>query len=381
MPKKFFTSFERNLIFAFFFMFLPVLIFAFDGRTAIVASGAAHFRALRNGLVEKKEIAFRTIRDANFRKNESLSIEDFFAQEMKEILGDDFLEDDNEFFDASSILELLDNKDSKGIEDETAEISGLSFADNFGELRRFTFDGEQSTARKGKNGEIEIVSVYKTKIKRRKFDSRFRPISTEIFTLSGNSKSLKVFSKRDFQYADEFSLTPKKSTEQRDSSRIETTFGKTGLPEIIAEFSIDKDGKKTPTKKRVRAYDDSGRTIVDERTQWQNDEKLFVRYVYTFTEICEEPDEKFYEDGILRLEKKHTAEKNWTEQTFFDNGFSVITEFSDGVKKSEAVMFGDLEIRRRVFNETKKSNPREFSTDDKNVHIPLKPLKNEQIYR
>ena len=59
------------------------------------------------------------------------------------------------------------------------------------------------------------------------------------------------------------------------------------------------------------------------------------------------PDKKYYEDGVLRVARIFTSEKDYDEIVYFDEGFRIVIHYEDGTRKTEIVYFGDKEVRRR----------------------------------
>lgn len=335
----------------------PVFAWTADGggRAAFFALGAALFRSLASGGgSEGAAWRFRTVRDADF-----LAPPEIPAPEFPGGVGPGGEPGggggEEELADATDLLAALDNADGRGVEDGAAAadaVPEISFSDGGGRLRRFVYGGEQMTARRTGGG-LVVESVYGKRIKRRTFDSRSRLVLVEVFSLKGGSKSLAVESRREFAYRDSggnFASSPFRSAEEGGGRRVETTFGSRGLPEVVAEFSVAGDGSRSPVRKRVRAYDGSGRVVSDERTEWNEGGGTTVyRTVYTFTDVSESPDFDYYEDGVLRVGRRHTSERAWTERTEFDGGFSVVADYEDGFKAAESVMFGEMEVRRRTF--------------------------------
>ncbi len=395
MGGTFFRAFFAVLIFVFAKGFLFSISF-FEARAFFVSKNADFFHSIRSGIVESqksKKFAFFTVRDDEFLKQNVLERFDFsfkipkmsFPQiDSNEEIGK--IEDDGDFLEAIAFISALDDKDESGIlggeEDEYGEKM-ISFLDSRGEIRRFSYGEEQSSFSVSADGEnVILVSVYKERVKRRSFDSKKRLLSTEIFSLASDSRSLLLSSSRTYFYNENGETAgPIKSIEEKGKTRIETCFSPSALPILIEEFVLGDEGEKTAVKKRERKYDEDGRTIFDERTTFLDGESEKIRYEYTFTQTSEEPDFRFFENDVLRQNRAYTAEKNWTETTFFDNGFSVVALYEDGIKIEESVLFGEMEVRHRIFSEESSSSKKmtedggmnELFTDDDSVKAPPFP--------
>lgn len=285
------------------------------------------------------------------------------------ISTDPITTDDDDFsFDATALLEELDGRDDRGIEggngetDEKEEKPEYSFSDGRGEVRRFSYDGEQMTARRvrvgvGEDGgeifEVEVVSVYGSKIRRRFFDSNARLVRSEVLSLGDSSRSLKKVSGRSYTYSAEDGSLLRSEESLFDSGRsVSVRYAPSGLVEAREEFSLDSDsGKKSPVKRDSYTYDEQKRVLSEEHSRWFPDGATFsTKKVYEYTDISENPDYSYYEDGNLRLVRSYDGGNDYYERTFMDGGFSVLSYFEDGVKFSEVVYFGDAEVRRKYFD-------------------------------
>lgn len=115
-------------------------------------------------------------------------------------------------------------------------------------------------------------------------------------------------------------------------------------------------------------YDDGNRITVYELTTWNYRRNLFGRliteslktkYEYSYHNEKSEnsdsddsnipPDYKFYEDDVLRMERKYTAPDDYTEKMIFSDEFYVEAAYVDGVKKQEIIYNNGKEARRRKF--------------------------------
>lgn len=277
-----------------------------------------------------------------------------------------------EGFDATELLESLDGRSGRGIpggEDAGAKdaetVPEFVFGDASGNVRRFSFDGEQTEFRRDGGG-IVIVSAYKSRIKRRAFDMTGRLVSVEIFGIGQNARSMERFSETRLSY--DGGSVPSSSTETdfAGKKRSHVEFSPSGLPVRIEESVLDDFGAVFPLSVTERAYDGENRLVAEnvERRFYEDAAKKTKdgermtkkaagssssRKEFDYGGAGKEPDCRMYEDGELRLERVYSGEESYSERTFFDGGFSVLARFSGGVKVSETVYFNDVEVRRRDF--------------------------------
>ena len=144
--------------------------------------------------------------------------------------------------DGSKILELLEQGDSRGIDGlETGKIAEDSpqeflYTKNNGNLRRFTYDGEQFTA--WQNGEnLFLVNFYGDKLVRKEFDSLSRLMKSETMKISGLAKNASVLSVSSYEYQENSNRLLKFITENySEKKRRENQIGR--LQRILALIKI-----------------------------------------------------------------------------------------------------------------------------------------------
>lgn len=290
--------------------------------------------------------------------------------EAETLLGEEQAED-AEFLDGSGVLAALDGKDDRGIQEgdeKKEEIPEFVYYDRNGEVRRFSYDGEQMSARKrflgyGENGEeifqVEMTSSYGKKVKRRVFDEEARLVSSETFSIGSNSKDFILLSSRKYSYSDGSKIPSKSSeTDFSKNTSFDVTFNESGLVLHRIEYSLpsedgeekDKKSEKSPLRSARFEYDEKGRVVTEENAVWTSGVKTVRKKVYKFTETSQSPDFEYYEDGILRLRREYDDEKNFYERTFMEDGFSILSYFEDGVKFYEIVYLNDVEVRRKYYD-------------------------------
>ena len=273
--------------------------------------------------------------------------------------------EDEEFFDATDILESLDGKDGRGIQsgdEKKEEIPEYVYYDRNDSVRRFSYDGEQMSARKrvvgvSEDGEeicqTEIIAAFEKKVKRRIFDEFSRLVSSETFSMGASAKDMALSSSRKYSYEGDSKIPSKSSeTDFAKKTSVDVVFNEKGLVLSRSDYSISEDEKKKkmPIKKVVLVYDESDRITSEENTVWNGDDKFVRKNIYKYTEISEKPDYEYYEDGILRLSRNYDDEKCYYEKTFMDDGFWILSYFEDGMKFYEIVYLNDVEVRRKYYD-------------------------------
>jgi len=303
--------------------------------------------------------------------------------------------------DGSKILEMLENNDSRGIDGlEDSKVSEklpqeFSYIQSNGDLRRFSYDGEQFTMWKYGDDTI-LVNFYGTKLIRKKFDSLYRLVKSEQFKTSNSAQQTSLETQLDYEYSGD-SSSPSKSIEQLFSQKkkLVNKFDESGRKIYILEShyeereiksskkkkaenvesektdseKADKTEEKPKTetvllddKKTSRKYDEKGRIIEEETVTWTYKQGISGRYsrhersvknVFDYSAVTDEnnfpPNLKFYENGELHMERNYSASNSYSEKLYFEDGFSVELIYESGVKKSEIIYVNGKEQRRREF--------------------------------
>ena len=284
--------------------------------------------------------------------------------------------------DGEKILEMLENNDGRGIdaqaEEEKRDETPLEFVyvKNDGELRRFSYDGEQfSLSKDGEN--MVLVNSYGDKLIRKTFDSLYRLVKNERFKTTASAKKMTQESLLSYSYVGE-STIPETALDENmlQKKRTEQHFDAKGrvvrsLEGHYEEQEVKKSKKKKDEepetelvlkndRQRALSYTAGGKIADEEITTWaykknlagkESVEERVVKNVYTYHENASLPaDLAFYENGELHLERKYTTASDYSEKLYFDGGFSVELVYEGGLKKTEIIYLNDVEQRRRTFD-------------------------------
>lgn len=288
--------------------------------------------------------------------------------------------DEKQELKGEDILAMLDNKSGEA-RIETPEVNELLeevFFKRNGEIRKFTYDGEEFTFYE-KNGEKLLVNNYKNRIVRRTFDTSFRLSKSEIFKFEPTSKNLTLENEKIINYFPNSSIISS-TIENLKSVKLqkETFYDEKGRPEILNEShwedevipkkkkskkskNVDEAAKQilVPDKKSVWTYDDKNRILSEEFTNWYYKESSSgskisdvekIKNVYDYSKDSGNPDLSFYENDELRLKREFNSTIDYTETMFFDEGYSVKVVYKDGIKVTEIIMIDNMEVRRRNFD-------------------------------
>lgn len=295
--------------------------------------------------------------------------------------------------DGSKILEMLEGGDNRGIDGlEESKIEEelpqeFTYIKKDGNLRRFSYDGEQFTSWKEGDDTI-LVNFYGEKLIRKKFDSLYRLIKTEKFKFSGSAQNISLENSIKYDYSGAQTL-PSKSTEDNftEKKRVKNEYDSEGRIVMLLESHYEEreiksknknkssdsekaeksDKPATETvllddKKTSKVFDEKGRAVEQEIVTWTykktlsgrfNRNERSVKTVFDYSSVTEEnklpPNLKFYENGELHLERKYSGSGSYSEKLYFEDGFSVEVLYENGVKTTEIIYVNGKELRRREF--------------------------------
>ncbi|MBR1723340.1 MAG: hypothetical protein IJ727_12830, partial [Treponema sp.] len=233
--------------------------------------------------------------------------------------------------DGSKLLELLEQGDSRGIDGlETGKIAEdnpqeFIYTKNNGDLRRFTYDGEQFTVwQEGEN--LFLVNFYGDKLVRKEFDSLFRLVKSETLKISGLAKNASATSSSSYEYQENSSSILRFIKENySEKKRLENRFDASG--KVIYSLESHYEEREIPSKKKKKAdekaktenlllndketsliYDEKGRIIQEEIISWNYKKNLAGKYItektsqknlYDYSSVTEQnnqpPDVSFFE--------------------------------------------------------------------------------------
>lgn len=267
---------------------------------------------------------------------------------------------------AENLLDYLEQENSRGITEQDEKNKNekeFTYSDKSGNLRRFYYNGEGMSVN-SYGGNVYITRTYEKKIVRKCFDENYRLYHEEEFSFDANPKNIRLLNLKTYNYAQN-SILPLLLVEEKKDSGIEITtkFNEKGLASAVKTVHVE-DKKNLTDRLESYLYDSQNRITEYELTTWSYKKNLLGRlvtesvktkyeYSYHDEKSDEEanipPDYKFYEDGVLRMERKYSAQDDFTEKLFFTDEIYVETVYQNGVKKLEIIYTNGKESRRREF--------------------------------
>lgn len=283
--------------------------------------------------------------------------------------------------DSFSLLELLDNRDESAVQNEETEKTVLNRVHD-GSLRKFSCNGEKFTL--STNGELTfLTNVSENLIVRRTFDKNFNIVKREDFKNSQTLSSIVLIKQTDYEYSPDSGKLFKSEFENfENKTKAVKTYLESGKVFSEQKFHYEEEvqqnqNTKTELKhlaeKNAQSEEKKYILVKDSHKSFEYDEegKLqkidFIQYFYSTdlkgkkqTSKKQEvtryeqneygtADEYFEENGELRIKTVYKNSTDYTKTFYFDNGFSVVNEFVNGIKTSEITKINGRIVRRRTF--------------------------------
>ncbi len=261
----------------------------------------------------------------------------------------------------TSLLSALDGKDEEGLSEYKEEKDIINRL-RTGQLRKFIHEKESlSIYDKDRNENLVLTSSSTDLLVRRTYTKDYTILKKEVFNNPATFNGLKKKSLTEYFYSGNEVLKTSK-TEFFDENRYEETqFLPSGKIASIEKYHYeeDKDKKKYLQKdsELTFSYDNQGRLSVKKIIQnFQDLNKAGKKIITKRTRTYEykygaysNPNVFFYENGVLREKLIYTTQTDFTQTLYFDEEFSVVSEFKDGIKVEEIVFLNGNEVRRQIF--------------------------------
>ncbi len=249
--------------------------------------------------------------------------------------------------------ESLSSENSTVLEENTTStnMSEMVYVNAQKKFRLLEYDGEVLDITFNKEGSIgKEVLAQDTRVVIKTFDSLMR--LTEIVEFSQNQDLNTLVSKTVFLY-EEKSQYPSESTEihYTKNKKIVCLFNRSGFAVSIKYYT----GKYSLTSSQIE--DDV--LEKQERFKYTADNKLLeheiktdaeeLLYLYNYEKDFTHPDIKTFRNTVLREEILYKDEHSYTKTTYFDEEQTIISFYTDDVKKEELFKSGNQVLRRRVY--------------------------------
>lgn len=254
-------------------------------------------------------------------------------------------------------LELLENPElgpqsagsalALGLEEES--YAEIVYRNSLKRLAFFNYGEEYFSPSSPLDGSNSIVNVNSDVIVRNVYDDLYRLKEKITWKNAATVKDSVMLSKVDYYYGSGDALIPVR--ERRE-------FYDRGLVNVVRYspagkvLQFEKYSKSSPKarevleQKIVYDYDSRGRIVKEESSDLIKEDGSYVnkRREYRYLRETVKPNVWYYEEGKLRLLTEYGEnDDSYVETVFFDGGFSIKSEFKDGVKVNETIYHAGLE--------------------------------------
>ncbi len=274
--------------------------------------------------------------------------------------------------DGTDILSMLEgSSDDAGAEgNQKKEPVEVINVDREGGLRKYSFDGEQVSFQSFNEFNV-FVNAADDKVTREFYDSNWNLAKKEIYNNPARTSQLKLKKSIGYFYDGDQKLQSTTEENKEDMTRILTEYNSIKKP-VLSDGIVYKEITRTPKEiennkpvqyrelpsfKKQWVYDEQNRLVeFNSETYTFTDEKFkkkevsYKKYEYQYDKLSENPDTYYYEENKLRVKTEYKSQTSYNETLYFDEGFSVLTQYEDGFKTLEVIYANDVELRRKTFD-------------------------------
>lgn len=218
------------------------------------------------------------------------------------------------------------------------------------EMHFFEFDNEILSPQYDQDG-ISLVHSSGDKVVRTFYNKDYQLVKKEEWSIKSAADAKKLKSEF-YLYSKEVGKVSEKEiiTSSYDE---QITYNKDALPLSSRRYNIDEENKYIIMERQWK-YDAEKRLISDYQKEYfykdkdyNNPEVFSKKYNYFYNDFLEKnieasesdkentipPDLKYYENDVLKMQYKYTAEKgNWCSVVYFDENLSVKSFYEDDVR-------------------------------------------------
>ena len=257
--------------------------------------------------------------------------------------------------------EMPDTAQTADVKSPDADGSESDAIDRFsrdaeGKLKAFAFEAERFTL-SDVNGESVTVNASGEKAVRKTYDALMRLVKRDVWKIASTAKESARESSETFYYNADRTY-PASSAAESEGRRSETLYDDEGRAISFTEFFVDKDGTRIPDMKMVRRYTDGNKILEEEKSRWEYADEKKTRLsairvqkkIYDYAAGGENPNYYFYEDGKLRIKTIYAQNDAYVTTLYFDDGYTVISEYAAGEKIRETIKHGDRILRTKKYD-------------------------------
>ena len=277
-------------------------------------------------------------------------------EEWNVLMQNEFLNTEEEGI-AIDNLELLENPElgpqsagsalALGLEEES--YAEIVYKNSLRRLAFFNYGEEYFTPSAPLDGSNSIVNVNSSIIVRNIYDDQYRLSEKITWKNAPTVKDSEMLSKITYYYGNTSSSIPVRERRELYDKKLVNVIRYSPSGKVLQFEKYSKASAKSKEvleQKITYDYDSKNRVIKEESSDLVKDEGRYInkKREYRYLRSGVKPTVWYYEEGKLRILTEYGEnDDSYVETVFFDEGFSIKSEFKDGVKVNETIYHAGLE--------------------------------------
>lgn len=240
-----------------------------------------------------------------------------------------------------------------GLTENGRPVSEIVYLNSKNRLRQFEYGRENMSINMLPDNTTSVVNVNDDVISLVDYDEEYRLKEKTVWKNSASSLSeMNMISRSRYAYkknGDKSELDHVTEEAFVGSLQTETVYDSNLNPIIIKKYEVKNKNKKL-VKQINRSFDKERRITSEEEINYGKNPGR-KKNVFRYTKKADLPDYDFYEDGVLRIRDVYESNKIYTETIYFDEDYSVRTRYVNGEKVLEQYFLGELEFKRKEYED------------------------------
>lgn len=317
--------------------------------------------------IEEERIAeeLRAMEESLQEYDEENEADDYYSEDEVEEQSEDSSEGASEETEAPEGDESDINEEEP--EESVSEVEKFFQTEKSGtvklqknrELKFYEFDNEIFSQQKI-DGKPVLIHSEGNSTTRYFYDEKYQLVKKETWNIP-SVQNAELKKSESFEYFKDSSVVSAKTI--KENGFYEKVNYNADGKLIKSERYAETEKKNYIVSRRKLSYNKDGKVLSDELTDYyyekDNYEELeysFVKkYTYAYNEGEIPPDFQYYENGILKMQNKYSAQKGtYTSRIFFEDGFSVKTYYEDEIRVKDIYYSGNKVLREKVYEKVEQ---------------------------